>query len=370
MIHGDCLVEIPKLVAAGLTVDSIITDPPYHLTPAVKRVGKPGSAPVRSNMQNLGGNPLYQRLVKGFMGQAWDGGDVAFRPETWTTIAALLRPGGFLLVFGGTRTWHRLACAIEDAGFVIQDTIMWIYGSGFPKGCTQLKPSVEPICVAYKPGGTRALGIDECRVPTDWSNDPNKRGLGYGFMRKGDTTRTMFANFPPRTEYDTSQGRWPANVCHDGSDQVMQAFARFDAPGQQRYVGPEYGKHPTVNGYGTYSAGQPAVPRGDTGTPARFFYTAKADANDRLDSRHPTVKPLALMRWLVPLVTPKGGTVLDPFAGSGSTGIAAKATGRHSILIEADAKYVVDIHTRLKFFGLRGRSNRQYPQRPDDGRLF
>jgi site-specific DNA-methyltransferase (adenine-specific) len=108
-----------------------------------------------------------KRLSKGFMGKTWDGGDIAFRPETWVTVSSIMRPGAFLVVFGGTRTYHRMACAIEDAGFVIQDCIMWLYGSGFPKRRDMLKPAYEPIVLAYKPGGKRTMQVDECRIGTD-----------------------------------------------------------------------------------------------------------------------------------------------------------------------------------------------------------
>src|SRR4051812_14861425 len=123
---GDCREVVPTLAQ----VDSVVCDPPYGIS---------------------------------FMKSSWDDG-VAFRPETWAVIGSALRPGGFLLAFGGTRTWHRLACAIEDGGFVLQDTIAWIYGTGFPKGRALLKPAFEPIIMAYKPGGKRKLSIDECRI--------------------------------------------------------------------------------------------------------------------------------------------------------------------------------------------------------------
>jgi site-specific DNA-methyltransferase (adenine-specific) len=203
VIQGNCLAEVPRLVAEGVVVDSIVCDPPYHLTSTVKRFGK-------SNMQHSSpdtwGDLRYNRLVKGFMGQVWDGGDIAFRPETWATMATILRPGGFLLAFGGTRTWHRLTCAIEDAGFVIQDTLMWLYGSGFPKRRDMLKPAFEPIILAYKPGGARTLQVDECRIPAEtrpafkYFDTGCKSGYSGGI--KGGAQIG---------EHDL--GRWPANVC-------------------------------------------------------------------------------------------------------------------------------------------------------------
>jgi site-specific DNA-methyltransferase (adenine-specific) len=158
-VASDALEAIPKLVEKGVLVDSVVTDPPYHLTATVKRFGNNESAPAQ-----FGKDGAMKRLSKGFMGKTWDGGDIAFRPETWVTISSIMRPGAFLVVFGGTRTYHRMACAIEDAGFVIQDCIMWLYGSGFPKRRDMLKPAYEPIVLAYKPGGKRTMQVDECRI--------------------------------------------------------------------------------------------------------------------------------------------------------------------------------------------------------------
>jgi site-specific DNA-methyltransferase (adenine-specific) len=161
-VAGDALEAIPKLVEKGVLVDSVVTDPPYHLTATVKRFGtKIGGSSDGTKFGKDGGNA---RLSKGFMGKTWDGGDMAFRPETWITVSSIMRPGAFLVVFGGTRTYHRMACAIEDAGFVIQDCIMWLYGSGFPKRRDMLKPAYEPIVLAYKPGGKRTMQMDECRI--------------------------------------------------------------------------------------------------------------------------------------------------------------------------------------------------------------
>jgi site-specific DNA-methyltransferase (adenine-specific) len=203
--HGDCIDVLPTLGP----VDAIVTDPPYHLLSTVKRFGQPNSAPPTS--------AAHGRLARGFMGQQWDGGDIAFRPETWATIGAALKPGGYLLAFGGTRTWHRLACAIEDAGFVIQDTIAWVYGSGFPKNKALLKPAYEPIVMAYKPGGKRALQIDECRIGTHIMVNPptrsptaNRVAMGQGWGVDAKPTVAL--------------GRWPANLCHDGSDEVLALF--------------------------------------------------------------------------------------------------------------------------------------------------
>jgi site-specific DNA-methyltransferase (adenine-specific) len=273
----------------------VVTDPPYHLLQTSR-----GGSPRQNDLATPFGRTLSSG---GFMGQRWDGGDIAFRPETWAAIAGALQPGGYLLAFGGTRTHHRLWSAIEDAGFVVQDTIMWLCGQGFPKGRTQLKPAFEPICVAYKPGAPRVLQVDDCRIAGMVNRAAGPPGFGSGRYVLGSGRGEL------------AQGRWPANVCHDGSDEVMAAFAAL-------------GEH-------------------NAGTAARFFYCAKAGKADRAGSKHPTIKPVALTRWLVRLVTPPGGTVLDPFAGSGTTGAAALAEGRQAILIEREAEYIADIRRRL-----------------------
>jgi site-specific DNA-methyltransferase (adenine-specific) len=312
--HGDCLNVIPTL---GVTVDAVVTDPPYHLLSIVKRFGSPTSAPVRVGDINASGDlkAAYARQAAGFMGTTWDGGDVAFRPETWATIATALRPGGFLLAFGGTRTYHRMACAIEDAGFVIQDCIMWLYGSGFPKRRDMLK------------------------------GDPHRFARSNehpGWSRPSHTPENIAARGDRAFEVASAMGRWPANVCHDGSEEVLAGFPESDAgqPMEDRGRG----------GFWGASDGLPCGPQyGDSGSAARYFYCTKADAEDRWGSRHPTVKPVDLMKWLVLLVTPKGGVVLDPFAGTGTTGIAALGTGRNAILIEREAQYIADIRERVRF---------------------
>jgi site-specific DNA-methyltransferase (adenine-specific) len=354
---GDCLEIIPRLVAEGVAVDAIVTDPPYHLIQG----SRGGSVRQNDPLKPFG----RAEARGGFMGQRWDGGDVAFRPETWASIGTALKPGGYLLAFGGTRTHHRIWCAIEGAGFVIQDTIMWLYGSGFPKGRTQLKPAFEPICVAYKPGGKRVLNIDECRISTESTTRPfgaqvGTRGNGFDYRGGG--------------EGGSESGRWPANVCHDGSDEVMEAFAAF---GESRSPSEPVRQGGTV-GFDVGSGGKPreafGVGFGDFGSAARFFYCAKAAAQDRWGSRHPTVKPIELIKWLVPLVTPKGGLVFDPFAGSGTTGVAALATGRSALLIEQDKGYIADIRERITFYEGEGRhsinSKNRHKNEPATGTLI
>jgi hypothetical protein len=163
--------------------------------------------------------------------------------------------------------------------------------------------------------------------------------------RYADRGSTDFAPTPGPRGGD-SKGRWPANVIHDGSEEVVEAFPA--APGQQRPVTGDERVHRTVNAYGVFNGARSgADPRGDVGSAARFFYSAKADAADRLGSKHPTVKPVDLMAYLCRLVTPPGGTVLDPFAGSGTTGMACLREGFSAVLIEREAEYIADIHRRL-----------------------
>jgi site-specific DNA-methyltransferase (adenine-specific) len=344
MIHlepGDCLDVVPRLVAEGVVVDSIVCDPPYHLVAITDR--------SKYKIKH-GRDGATKRLLSGFMGTTWDGGDIAFRPETWDTMATVLRPGGFLLAFGGTRTWHRLACAIEDAGFVIQDTLMWLYGSGFPKRQDTLKPAWEPIIVAYKPGGKRTLQVDECRVGTDETIVATRN------VALGSSSGGIYGMADKPGVYEQhSNGRWPANVCHDGSDEVMEAFAAFGESKSTREIMTSKPGH--IYGGGKWPPSHTGeYGFNDSGSPARFFYSGKASSEDRWGSRHPTVKPVELMKWLVPLVTPKSpAIVLDPFAGSGPTGVAALATGRNAILIEREPQYQNDIRERIAHYKGQGR---------------
>ncbi len=407
---GDCLDVLAQ--TADNSIDSVATDPPYGIG-FMGKMWDSGKSFVerkagKATFDHVDGNHnptcsldlARRRKVEGQKFGAWC--------ECWAREALrVLKPGGHLLAFGGTRTYHRLACAIEDAGFEIRDCVMWVYGSGFPKSHdvskgidkavgaerdmvpprgnighqrnignrrpwmddpnhltmsddpstdaakqwsgwgTALKPAVEPIVMARKPlseatiaanvmkWGTGALNIDGCRVGTENTTRHNHGGTG-----NPEHWRT--GNGDDYTAGSQS-GRWPANLIHDGSDEVLAAFP--DAAGQQRYVGP--GSQKTVNCYGDYGPSQPTEPRGDSGSAARFFYTAKADADDRIGSKHPTVKPIDLMRYLVRLVTPPGGLVLDPFAGTGTTGEAALREGMRVVLIEREAEYCADIRRRM-----------------------
>lgn len=323
---GDCLDIMPTLEAGS--VDSIVTDPPYGLS---------------------------------FMGKNWDHGvpGVPF----WKAALRVAKPGAFLLAFGGTRTYHRLTCAIEDAGWEIRDCIMWVYGSGFPKSHnignsvesfagwgTALKPAWEPIIVAMKPldgafasnaltWGVAGLNIDGCRVGTADDLNPND----YDDTRRSTPKFSGIMNSGKVGQYRSGtgsvpDGRWPANVIHDGSDEVLAEFAkageRTSRSGglSDKRSGGIMGKK--INEY------RPRTGHDDTGSVARFFYCAKASSSERCDNHHPTVKPLALMRYLMRLTaTPTGGIVLDPFMGSGSTGVAAIQEGRCFVGIEKDAGY-------------------------------
>jgi DNA modification methylase len=356
---------------ADASIDSIVTDPPYALVSIVKRFGKVGSAPAK-------GNDAYQRASAGFMGKQWDTGETAFAPDFWAECLRVLKPGGHVVAFSGTRTVHRMVCAIEDAGFEVRDMLQWLYGSGFPKShdvakglgkqlagpalCeewegwgTALKPAVEPICLARKPleqnktvagnvlqHGTGAINIDGCRIHSD-----DAKGYEYTVARtmpgaeqnKTGERKQEGVTFTGLTK----DGRWPANIIHDGSEEVVAAFPNTETnPGTLRSDATTGDiAYAPIRGEGT------VLSSGDAGRAARFFYTAKADASDRIGSKHPTVKPIDLMQWLVRLVTPRGGLVLDPFAGTGTTGEAAFREGMRAVLIEREAEYQADIRRRM-----------------------
>lgn len=355
---GDCL-EVMRGMAAS-SVDAIVTDPPYGLS---------------------------------FMGKRWDY-DVP-STEIWAECLRVLKPGGHLLAFAGTRTQHRMAVRIEDAGFEIRDMIAWVYGSGFPKshngpwGGTALKPALEPITVARKPldgtveanwreHGTGALNIDACRVPmhgevvaTGQEVSDSIYGAGNGLRPAGMETQQFTSH---------SGGRWPANLIHDGSEEVLDACPK--APGQQGDLRGHSRHRVSLGIYGDMGAARDAIARADTGSAARFFYCAKASKEDRdaglegfkksaagmvsntsrqhmtrrdegyqvglRANNHPTVKPTDLMRYLCRLVTPAGGLVLDPFMGSGSTGKAAVLEGFQFVGIDEDPIYVAIAEARIR----------------------
>lgn len=413
---GDCRDILAAMEPAS--VDSIVTDPPYDLTSG-KRGGSgeaslnPDSPAGRSRIGTGGG----------FMGQAWDSTGVAFDPETWRACLRVLKPGGHLLAFGGTRTYHRLACAIEDAGFEIRDSLHWIYAQGFPKSLdvskaidkaagaervvtgsgpfasrrpradhasqgvtfaddgyvrpaghaltapatpdaarwsgygTALKPAHEPIVLARKPlsgtvaqtvleHGTGALNTDGCRVGTGgqlrWERP---RDMGYSGGSDAGHVAAMSA----------TEGRWPPNILL--SEEAAEEMDRQSGVTTSPPVG-SIARTTGGNTIGTFAhPGREPSPNGhgDSGGASRFFpvfrYEAKAGTDERPKgdegTGHPTVKPLALMRWLIRLVTPPGGLVLDPFAGSGTTGEAATIEGFRAVLVEKHAPYADLIVRRL-----------------------
>lgn len=379
--HGDCRVVLDLMPSNS--IDACVTDPPYHFQSIQKRFAKVG----RTDKTWSKSGP-HQRTARGFMNQTWDGGDIAFDPEMWAAVERVLKPGAHLLAFGGTRTFHRMACAIEDAGFELRDTIMWVYGSGFPKSHNQegewagwgtaLKPAWEPIIVARKPldgtvsgnlnkWGVGALNIDGCRVDftsaEDEEEEEAKNKNRHSDFGSGPMTNQVFGKFAKNRDNYDPIGRWPANLIHDGSADVLAAF-----PVSKSSAGkPRSGK--SGNGWGMHATG---AEYNDSGSAARFFYCAKASREDRNDgladfeekpllwsagtqnpgsfqsegtkkkaqNPHPTVKPTPLMEYLCRLPTPPGGTILDPYAGSGSTGRGALLGGFNFIGIEQDASYV------------------------------
>jgi len=439
ILNGNCLAVMPEFPSEF--IDSVVTDPPYEL---------------------------------GFMGKSWDRSGIAYNVEVWRECLRVLKPGGHLLAFGGSRTYHRLACAIEDAGFEIRDQIQWIYGSGFPKsldvskaidqagglspreqsdllrnkrerarftrealaqkvGCTvssvrdweegraravgraieyiipspeyrakladvlgytadervivgagngsrslyetghrgiaygaattdsakqwdgwgtALKPAHEPLVLARKPligtvaenvlqHGTGGLNVDGCRIEIESTDDI--------YAKNPHTLGTIGANGiygdGKPTLYEQGKGRWPANVITDGSDEVLAGFPDSES---RPHAGAQLSGNGTHGGWKreAHKKEYPKwSPHCDSGSAARFFYCAKASKADRNEglgearNQHPTVKPASLMRYLVRLITPPNGTVLDPFAGSGSTGKACAFEGMKAILIEKEIEY-------------------------------
>jgi site-specific DNA-methyltransferase (adenine-specific) len=405
LMLGDCLERLKEL--PDNSVDSVVTDPPYGLS---------------------------------FMGKKWDY-DVP-SVEVWAECLRVLKPGGHLLAFAGTRTQHRMAVRIEDAGFEIRDMIAWVYGSGFPKSLdvskaidkaagaerevtkrhvqsatrpdehagasahitmpnswditapatpeaqqwqgwgTALKPALEPITVARKPlgektvaanvleHGTGAINVDGCRVVKP---NGDESGWSKTGSKAGENRSMSGANYDREPKPDAS-GRWPANLIHDGSDEVVALFPVTTSGALKPYTE----RHSSVSSYHMARA-KTFAQDANSGSAARFFKCCKSDeptmeetcndcimlshcsqgpwrkcaedaqrfyycakaskANRGEDNNHPTVKPTALMRYLCRLVTPPSGIVLDPFMGSGSTGKSAVLEGFQFIGIERDKEY-------------------------------
>lgn len=400
LINGDCIEEMQRLIDEGVQVDSVVTDPPYHLTSIVKRYGKPDSAPAKDR------DGLYQRQARGFMGKEWDGGDIAFRKETWELAYELLKPGGHLLAFSASRNYHRMAVAIEDAGFEIRDQLMWLYGSGFPKSYnigkgmdkklgnerevvgkgkagaafhygavgdggfgntfdgngtassewettqgksewegwgTALKPAHEPIVMARKPiseksiadnvskHGTGGINIDGCRVkgkdnPVKWT-----KPRGGIWKTDSDAKAELVEN---------KKGRFPANVMHDG---LKEDWAKF-------FYSPKTSKSERNQGLDDFETKMMGMSGGAQNKGEGYDKGQGIGLNRVIERKntHPTVKPIELMKYLCRLVTPKGGIVLDPFMGSGSTGVAAKDEGFDFIGIEREKEYFEICKSRIE----------------------
>lgn len=413
------------------SIDSIVCDPPYHLTSITERFGKIDSAEAK-----YGKDGSFQRLSRGFMGKEWDGGDTAFQPDTWKHCYDVLKEGGYLLAFGGSRTFHRIACAIEDAGFEIRDTIMWLYGSGFPKSMslskgieareklgnagtrnkrkieqfcnteeynlkqtnngamgeiiettrkkyipntelaekwsgwgTCLKPAYEPVIVARKPfkgslvdnvikNGVGGINIDECRVAFI-GNENTLRPLGKSCYQKGNKIvngGVITGNHELYSEIggNADKGRFPANVIltydendfeevcgdmpNDDSVSASRYFYCAKASKKDRDEGLDLFEESLVN-YGRKKSIDNAFKRGET--PRKNI--------------HPTVKPVELMQYLVRLVTPKGGTIMDCFMGSGSTGKAVMFENRERnanykfIGVEMTEEYLPICQARINY---------------------
>jgi DNA modification methylase len=484
LLRGDCR-EVMRTLAPN-SVDAIVTDPPYGLEFMGKdwdsfktyRGGNPNMKPQGASIGSRGGeewqpgsshgyrqkNPRCRTCGKLKRGNghckcpepSWDTrtSESAYQfqcfNEYWAVEALrVLKPGGHLLAFSGSRTYHRMVCAIEDAGFEVRDQIMWVYGSGFPKSLnvsraidiaagadrevvgkydsrsridgatrtskgvyekhitgektygsiaitapatpaarewqgwgTALKPAHEPIVLARKPlsestvaanvlrWGTGALNIDGCRVATEPGN--------YASGGKNDLTGTGWGHKDATRTEQHKLGRWPANLCHDGSDEVLRTFPETTSGVKN---GGNYERETGVHEGGQRRDGVSCF--GDSGSAARFFYCAKASKKDRdaglsempehsagvmqddaykwqvdgkgnkinLDTKrrnvHPTVKPTALMAYLCRLVTPSGGVVLDPFMGSGSTGRGAILEGFDFIGVEMSEEYLTIARLRI-----------------------
>lgn len=397
---GDCRDVLAAMPDAS--VDSVVCDPPYGLEFMGKEwdsftgagMTKPGIGERATAWPSFTGtNRTRCRACGHLVGQGGSAckcekpdpynaamprllGFQSFMYDVFSLALRVLKPGGHLVAFGGTRTYHRLAVAIEDAGFEIRDQVAWVYGSGFPKSRnigdgwgTALKPAWEPIALARKPligtvaanvlaHGTGAINVDACRIPTGdnlgggaeiatTASQKGNEGWVRPWMKDDEARNEHAARVRSNVVKAETLGRFPANLIHDGSDEVLACFP--DSKGQQ---GDVRGTEPSRTGmdgtncYGEYGR-IPAAARNDSGSAARFFYSSKADADDRLGSKHPTIKPVDLMQWLVRLVTPRGGTCLDPFAGTGTTGEAAWREGMNAILIEREPEYQADVARRM-----------------------
>ena len=396
LYYGDMLDMLQVIPENSIT--SIITDPPYEL---------------------------------GFMNRDWDKSGIAFNIDAWKTCLKVLKPGGYLVAFCGSRTFHRMVCAIEDAGFEIRDVIMWIYGSGMPKSSNvgkmlekkfghvvddefykygnALKPAYEPIVIARKPfegsmidnmynNNVGGLNIDDCRVPL--TNDKDVSNYKFNMdanNRMSQNDKDTHHRFEGgwkvmKGDREIPDGRFPANVIltydDENYDEVCGGFPNSGSGNNKEpynYAGKEYDNKETS----MFNGDKPQSPSNynDNGSTSRYFYCAKASRRDRdegledfelvtrsarnpeLDTAnnqfnrsgiprnnfHPTCKPVDLMKYLVRLVTPKGGTILDCFNGSGSTGKAVMSENydRNSnykyIGVELTEEYLSIAKSRIEY---------------------
>lgn len=384
---GDNRLSLQKLIDQGVRVHAVVTDPPYGLVSIEKRFGKKGAAAARTE----GNDGSFARLSAGFMGRTWDGTGIERDPEFWRLIHDILLPGGFCFAFSGARTGHWQACAMEAAGFIMHPFHVWAYGSGFPKakdvekelvkagftdeellaewsgwkfGTQSQKPAVEPIYLAQRPisektyianikkHGVGAVNIDGCRVPLDSVADAKQLRTMNRNRREEDTsgqTWGLSKNAGAVAQVVDENGRYPANLFHDNSPQVLDLFPKDAGSTRGEKVN-------SVKSEVDLTA-QPEIAY--PASTARFFnafpsdecpallYHPKANKEDRGGSEHPTVKPVGLLRHLIRHITPPGGVVLDPFAGSGTTAIAARAEGVDCIIMEAEGEYIDFLQERF-----------------------
>jgi len=381
IIHGDCLEKMQQI--EDNSIDSIVTDPPYGIS---------------------------------FMNKKWDY-DIP-KKEVFEEMLRVLKPGGHILCACGTRTQHRMACNIEDAGFEIRDVVSWIYGSGFPKSLnirkavdklqgndreivcekdvkpgwhkdhlqnddswtgsedkginitkgtspyegqgTALKPAQEFFTLARKPlsektiaknvlkWGTGGINIDGCRV--EGIDPANAKRIGKNYTTENTNFSDKVGQVKSAQVGGSLQGRFPANIIHDGSEEVLELFPETKSGG-----GNKGNKQNNTGMFGNGKTFDTDNVEPSKGSAARFFYCAKASKSERtckgqVECNHPTIKPIKLMQYLCRLITPKEGTALDPFMGSGSTGIAAKLEGFDFIGIEMEKEYCDIAEARIKAF--------------------
>jgi DNA modification methylase len=338
IIHGDCLLKMQEM--EDNSISAIVTDPPYGLK---------------------------------FMGKDWDHGIPGI--PYWKETLRISKPGSFMLAFGGTRTFHRLTCSIEDAGWEIRDCIMWLYGSGFPKGKGCLKPAWEPIIMARKNGPNPKLNIDECRIDILKCDDIYKKN-----PHTNHKDLNSYCGNLGKSTYCIPQGRWPSNLL---LDEESAALLDQQSGISRSRDGGKSGSNANPMSWTEDNKDRPRKAPNDSGGASRFFYCAKASSSERnfgcedlpiklspysqeigngeglriknrvsspRSNNHPTVKPVKLMEYLIKLIMPpKDGLLLDPFAGSGTTLLAAQNLGFKAIGIEKDEGYCQIAKSRLGY---------------------